>query len=149
MAEALPPDEIGCVECDKVCVGERITLDCSEHHVCMKCLPKRAERLGSDVASCVACRNSRARALSRDTSPVDVKDNVSIFVNDSHLWIEGKKARKFTREPPFAQMPAQVQDNGEGAVPNRRGERVHSGLMQHVCDRYPNTCNLCAFNYWI
>ena len=129
MAEALPPDEIGCVECDKVCVGERITLDCSEHHVCMKCLPKRAERLGSDVASCVACRNSRARALSRETSPVDVKDNVWIFVDDSNIWIEGKKLRAKVQNLKTAEDPRARIDIGRLTDVVAKGRNVIKGTL--------------------
>ena len=56
-------------------------------------------------------------------------------------------------ELPFTQMPAQVQDNQEGAVPNRRGERVHSGLMQHVCNRCTQMHAICVlsitgYNYY-
>lgn len=125
--EVLIPPESTCVECDKVCIGEKITLDCSDHHVCIKCLPKRAERLGNDVVSCVACRNSRA--FTRGTSPVDVKDNVWIFVDDSNIWIEGKKLRAKVQHLKTTEDPRARIDIGRLTDVVAKGRNVIKGTL--------------------
>ena len=127
MAEALIPQESTCVECERVCIGERITLECREHFVCMKCLPKRAERLGNDVASCVACRNSRT--FSQDTSPVDARDNVWIFVDDSNIWIEGKKLRAKVQHLKTAEDPRARIDIGRLTDVVAKGRNVIKGTL--------------------
>ena len=127
MAEAQVPSESTCVECDNTArTGGRIPLDCGEHHVCMQCLPKRAERLGSDVKSCVACRNSRA---CQSTSPVDVKDNVWIFVDDSNIWIEGKKLRAKAQHLKTAEDPRARIDIGRLTDVVAKGRNVIKGTL--------------------
>ena len=97
MAECPAPTVAPCAECRGSQHCEGISLDCGRHRLCRNCIPIRAERLSGDICRCVTCPDSGLQ--SRDSSFADVqeKENVWIFVDDSNIWIEGKKLRAKTQ----------------------------------------------------
>ena len=78
MATKISELEVCCVNCDKM--KEKSTtlgLNCGAHYLCQECVFKKVQSEDKASKQCSICSTST---------------QISIFVDDANLWIEGKKA---------------------------------------------------------
>ena len=82
-----------CAECRGSQPRKGMPLDCDKHWVCRDCIQIRADRVSSDIFRCTICPGTGIQSRDSSTMDAEEKENVWIFVDDSNIWIEGKKLR--------------------------------------------------------
>ena len=85
MAKSLQVEGKQCMDCQKFWKSDTIKLKCKKHYICESCLDNRetCQEFEGKLRKCQACHSE----VFRTQLP-----KVWIFVDNSNLWIEGKKA---------------------------------------------------------
>ena len=102
MATYLPAEEKRCLGCQKADSNPDVMLKCQKHYICYNCCDERAScpEFARKICECQKCHPEVFQ-----TQP----PKVWIYVDDSNLWIEGKKAyaqahKLLTSEDPRARF---------------------------------------------